>query len=318
MSLHVIVGAGPVGSAVARLLADRGEQVRIVSLDGGGPEQPGIERVTANAAQAPRMRDLAAGATAIYNCASPHYHRWPADWPPLAGSIMGAAEYSGAVLAIASNLYGYGQVPGPMTEQCPLRPSGARGAIRARMWHDALEAHRAGRIRVTEVRSSDYVGAGARSLLTKRVVPQVLARQPVSVPADLDAPHSWTYIGDVARTLVTVAADQRAWGRPWHVPTAPPVSIRDVATRISALAGVPTPKLSSISPLKLKLASLTDPNARAFLETEYQFRRPFVIDSSAVTQTFGIQPTPLDDALRETIDAMAQGVAGGRSTGPRR
>ena len=52
MSLHVIVGAGPVGAATARVLAERGEQVRIVSRRGVGPEHPAIERVAADAADA--------------------------------------------------------------------------------------------------------------------------------------------------------------------------------------------------------------------------------------------------------------------------
>lgn len=37
VSLHVIVGAGPVGAATATLLAERGEQVRILSRRGIGP-----------------------------------------------------------------------------------------------------------------------------------------------------------------------------------------------------------------------------------------------------------------------------------------
>jgi hypothetical protein len=51
----------------------------------------------------------------------------------------------------------------------------------------------------------------------------------------------------------------------------------------------------------LWLGGLFNPMARASLETQYQFREPFVLDSSAATEAFGITPTPLDDALRETI-----------------
>jgi Trk K+ transport system NAD-binding subunit len=41
MSLHVVVGAGPVGSAVAKLLADAGEDVRVVTRnDSAGGDQP--------------------------------------------------------------------------------------------------------------------------------------------------------------------------------------------------------------------------------------------------------------------------------------
>lgn len=303
MSLHVIVGAGPVGSSAARLLADRGEQARIVSRQGAGPDHPAVERVAADASHAATLSDLTRGAVAVYNCASPHYHRWPADWPPLAGALLHAAERNGATLVITSNLYGYGPVPGPITEQAPLQPRGLKGAVRVRMWHDALEAHKAGRIRTTEVRGSDYVGAGARSMLTEMIVPKVVRGERLTVPADLDAPHSWTYVGDVARLLVTVATDERAWGRPWHVPSAPPASVREVATRVAALASAPPPRLSSMSAPVLWLGGLVNRTTRELREVDYQFRRPLVLDSSAAGATFGLQPTPLDDSLRETVEA---------------
>src|SRR5580693_4820500 len=113
MSEHVIVGAGAVGSAAALLLAERGEHVRIVSRRGGGPEHPAIELVAADATDAERLTALCQGAAALYNCASPQYHQWLTDWPPLAAALLAAAERSGAVLASMSNLYSYGQVHGP-------------------------------------------------------------------------------------------------------------------------------------------------------------------------------------------------------------
>src|SRR5215472_18462824 len=82
MSEHVIVGAGPVGSATARLLAERGEHVRVVTRSGSGPEHPAIERIAADATDAERLTTLTEGAAALYNCASPQYHKWFTDWPP--------------------------------------------------------------------------------------------------------------------------------------------------------------------------------------------------------------------------------------------
>src|SRR4029079_19833376 len=88
MSLHVIVGAGPVGTAAANLLVERGERVRMVTRRGTGPEHPAIERVAADATDADRLSALAEGADALYNCANPLYHRWPTDWPPLASAML--------------------------------------------------------------------------------------------------------------------------------------------------------------------------------------------------------------------------------------
>jgi len=123
MSLHVIVGAGAVGTATAKLLADRGERVRIITRSGSGPQHPAIERISADATDTDRLADLAAGATAQYNCANPQYHRWLTDWPPLATALLTAAERTGAVLATVSNLYGYGPVAGPITPETPLAAS---------------------------------------------------------------------------------------------------------------------------------------------------------------------------------------------------
>ncbi|MFG3259785.1 NAD-dependent epimerase/dehydratase family protein [Streptomyces sp. NPDC048172] len=304
MSLHVIVGAGPVGSATAKLLAGRGEQVRLLTRRGGGPELPGIDRVAADATDPDALARHAEGAVALYSCGGPAYHRWPTEWPPLGAALIRAAEATGTVLVTTGNLYGYGQVDAPMTEQLPMRPNSVKGEVRAKLWADALAAHQAGRIRTAEVRGSDYLGADANTPFTVMVLPKVLAGRRASVPADLDAPHSWTHVGDVARTLVAVAADESAWGRPWHVPTAPPLSLRALAARAAELAGAPAAKVTAMPGFALRIAGAFNPAAREMVEVQYQLRRPFVLDSSAATAALGIDPTPTDEALRETIDAL--------------
>lgn len=120
----------------------------MVTRSGSGPEGAGIERIAADAADAATMAAVTAGADVIYNCANPPYHRWPQMWPPIASSLLGAAERSGAVLVTISNLYGYGPARGslgtpgydaghPMTEATPLAATGKKGKVRARMWRDA-------------------------------------------------------------------------------------------------------------------------------------------------------------------------------------
>src|SRR5207237_10398073 len=158
----------------------------------------------------------------LYNCANPAYHRWATDWPPLATSLLDTAEATGAVLITASNLYAYGEVSAPITEDTPLNPHGPKGLVRTRMWTDALARHLAGRVRVSEVRAADYVGPAAQSHLGARVVPRLLAGKNVKVLASADTLHSWTFVEDVARLMAVIGSDQRAYGRAGHVPTHAP------------------------------------------------------------------------------------------------
>jgi nucleoside-diphosphate-sugar epimerase len=296
MALHVIVGAGAVGGATATLLAEQGHQVRVVSRRGAGPEHANIERVAADATDGAGLTALTTGAVALYNCANPLYHRWLTDWPPLATALLATAERTGAVLVTVSTLYGYGPGPERITPETPLAATHPKLRLRAQMWLDALAVHRAGRIRATEVRASDYIEA--QSIMSFVLAKPLLAGKRAYVPAPLDVPHSWTSIADVARTLVTVATDERAWGEAWLVPTNAPMSIRELAQRFTRVANAPAPKLSVIPYPVLWASGLFSPMLRELRTTRYQFTRPFVLDATLTERTFGLAPSDLDTVLK--------------------
>ena len=275
---------------------DRGERVRLISRRGAGPQHPAIELVAADATQADRLAELTSGAAALYNCANPLYHRWLTDWPPIAAALLAAAERSGAVLVVASNLYGYGPVDGPITDTTPLAATHPKLRLRADMWREALARHEAGRLRVTEIRSSDYVEAN--SILSFVLAKPIRAGKRAFVPGALDVPHSWTTIGDAARALVTAASDARAWGKAWLTPTNPPLTIRALAARFASVVSAPAPKLSPIPYPVLWLAGVFVPLVRELRTTRYQFVSPFVVDSSSTEKTFGLAPTDLDVAFK--------------------
>jgi nucleoside-diphosphate-sugar epimerase len=299
MAHHVIVGAGPVGTATAQHLLELGHQVTVVTRSGSGPE--GTRRVAADAADQDRLIEVAGDAEAIYNCANPRYHRWPTDWPPVAAAMLAAAEKTGAGLVTMSNLYGYGPVNGPMTEDLPLAATTVKGGVRARMWRDALRASEQGRVRVTEARASDFVGAGARSVMSEIVLPRVRAGKRAYAPVDFDQPHSVTYTGDAGRLLAVLGTDERSWGRAWHVPTAPATTLRQVAATYAELTGARAPRLRRVPTAVIRAIGVVSPEIRETVEMAYQFDRPFVLDSSAAQETFGLRPTALADALRTLL-----------------
>ena len=186
---HLVVGAGGVGSAVALVLADAGVDVVLASRSGRGPDDPRIARVRVDASSVDALLAVAPSAVVIYNCVNPEYTSWTTDWPPMAQAFLEYAERTGAVLATVSNLYGYGPVDVPMTEELPLAAEGEKARVRVRMWQDAKAANDSGRIRATEVRGSDYICPGEQSMLGDRVMPRILAGKNVQLIGDIDQPH---------------------------------------------------------------------------------------------------------------------------------
>jgi nucleoside-diphosphate-sugar epimerase len=172
------------------------------------------------------------------------------------------------------------------------------------MWQDAL----AGGVRTVEVRGSDYIGAGAASIFSAVLLPAIAKRRTAWVPADVDAPHTFTYTGDMARALVALAGDERAWGRAWHVPSPAALSIRDLAGRYFALTGDRPVPVRSLPRFVLRTVGLAVPMARELAEMDYQFYAPFIMDSTETAQTFGLRASELDVALRE-VAAAAEGAA---------
>jgi nucleoside-diphosphate-sugar epimerase len=312
MSLNVVVGAGAAGVATAELLAAAGHEVRLITRRGTGPSHPRIRRVALDATKRSDLIAALSGSSTMFNCAAPPYHQWPTQLPPLAAALLDAAIRTEVDYVMLGNLYGYGPVDEPITEDLPMRPNSVKGALRAQMWADAKAAYDAGRVRATEVRASDFIGRGAMSVFTIMVAPKILAQKPALFPADLDAPHSWTGTVDVARALTTVAASEHAWGRPWHAPTNPPVSPRALAVTLARLAGARAPKLYRMPRWLLAAVALSSKVVRELPEMQYQLQNPFIVDSFRIQRDFGLSPTPLDDILRDGLSGSSDPAAATR------
>lgn len=302
MGTHVIIGSGPVAHATATELLKRGHAVRSVTRSGGGEMPAEVERVKGDAADRTALIDATRDAATIYNCVNPEYHRWAQEWPPIARNLLAAAEQHGAVLATMSNLYAYGPSTRPFKETDPLSAPGIKGQVRATMWKEALAAHQAGRVRVTEARASDFIGPRVRDAhLGERAVPNILKGKAIAMLGRLDVPHALTAIGDVGVALAILGTDERALGRPWHVPTAPAQTTRESIAALCRAAGVETVKTRTMPSAALRMVGLVSPLMKEMIEVEYQFAKPFDLDSSDFTATFDVKPTPLDETFAATV-----------------
>lgn len=302
---HVIVGAGPVGIETAKVLSARGSEVVMLSRSGRGPELPGVSRRAVDASDASALGEAAEGAAALYNCANPgDYTQWEKVWPPLAGSLLLAAERTGATLVTAGSLYPYGPVEVPMTEELPAAATDHKGRLRATMTADAMALHRAGRIHAVEVRGSDYVGVGVgKNGHLTRNLPRAAAGKGVWVMGSPDQPHSWTDVQDMGRTLVAAADRPSSWGRIWHAPTNAPRTQRQALTDVLATIGKPPVPVRAMPLRTLRLIGRVHPLTGELVQMSYQFTRLYVLDSKAAQQEFGLAPTPWDEVCARTATA---------------
>ena len=307
--LHVVLGAGGgTGGAIVRELVGQGRRVRAVTRGGNAAASYGtlppasFEDVAADVTEREQLRRALEGAAVVYHCAQPAYTRWPQEFPAMTRGIMAATAAAGAKLVFADNLYMYGPVDGPMTEETPPVAQTKKGRVRAAMAEELLAAHSAGKLRVVIGRSSDYFGPGGlNSAIGERFFKALLAGKKVTWFADLDQPHTMSYLPDMARAFVVMGDRPEADGQVWHTPVAKALTGRQYIELAARVAGTPAkPAVMGLG--TVRLVGLFMPVLREFPELMYQYDRPFVMDTSKFEAAFGpFAVTPHEDALRTTL-----------------
>ena len=300
-TVHVVTGAGPVGSTVAQQLADAGQHVRLLTRSGSGPEHPLIDRLRVDVSQPHALIAAFEGAVAVHHCihgSSYDARVWRAELPHAERVVLEAAGRAGAVVVFPESLYSYGPVDGPMTEDTPRTATGGKLGVRTEL----LAQREASPTPTASVAASDFYGPGVRNAHAgERLVPTVLAGRTMRVLGSLDQPHSFTYVPDLAAAMIVAAAREDLWNSFLHAPTAPALTQRRLVELVAAAAGVPVPRMSALPAPALRALGLVSREMRELAETSYMFTRPFVLDSTASEHRLGIGPTPLETGMKQTV-----------------
>lgn len=304
-NIHVIFGTGALGRAVMRELNRKGASVRMVNrigqADGVSPE---VEMLAADAYNLESAERAVQDASVVYQCAQPPYHQWQQKFPALQANILAAASAVDAKLVIGENLYMYGDTKGqPISEDLPYNAHTRKGRTRAEMAQAALEAHRAGKLRVTIGRGSDFFGPWAKnSTMGERVFyPAIQGKKAQLVGRD-DLPHTHTYIEDFGKALVLLGERTEADGQVWHVPNDHPrITQGEFLQIVFEEIGLP-PKYSVMGKTMMRLGGMFIPEARESVEMMYEFEEPFIVDSSKIEREFGLKATPLRESIKQTLD----------------
>src|SRR5215213_6056868 len=302
---HVIFGTGAIGLAVLDALRRRGETVRLINRSGRARVPDDVEVIGGDARDPAFTTAVAQGASVVYQTLNPAYHEWTAQFPALQAGVLAAAEATGARLVSMENVYLYGRPAGrPLTEDRAHDAHTRKGQLRGRMSRELLAAHHAGRVEVAIGRASDYFGprGGTQSNLGDRVFPAALVGKTATVLGDPDQPHTYTFVPDIGEGLAVLGEHPDATGQVWHLPNDPETrTTRELVDITYRLAGRRRGRLRTLPPLLLRALGLVNPTVRELVEMQYQFAEPFIVDSSKIANKLGVEATPVEQALADTL-----------------
>lgn len=303
--LHVILGAGQVGSRLAENLVGRGQRVRVVRRAAHDEaqrdaERTGFELVRGDMTNLAFAERATAGASVVYDCMNPAYHKWPELLLPLGRGALHGATRAGARLVALDCLYMYGKPEGLLREDSPRRPCSKKGALRVELEELRLGADRRGDVPVAIGRASDFFGAALPfSCWNDRFFQRVFAGRAGECLGDPDMPHSYTFVDDIARALEILGARPEAPGQVWHLPSLPAESTRALGARLGRALGREV-KIERLPGCAIRVAGWFSPFMREAREMAYQWEMPYVIDDSRFRTTFGMEASPVEEAVAAT------------------
>src|SRR5437870_1566119 len=129
-----ILGAGgAIGNELVKILAATNRPFRLVGRN-PRPTPGATEVVAADLADRDQTIRAVAGSTVVYLLVGLKYDRrvWQEMWPRIMSNAMEGCKRAGAKLVFFDNVYMYGKVSGPMSEETPFNPCSRKGEIRAR------------------------------------------------------------------------------------------------------------------------------------------------------------------------------------------
>ena len=304
MSLHTVIGStGVIGRNVARALPEHGVSVRLVSRSPNAV-MGNEELVKADVLDAASVDRAVAGSSVVYLCVGLPYSLkvWRTQWPVVMRNVLDACAKHGSRLVFFDNIYAYGSVDGPITEDSPVRPTSEKGKVRAAIAGMLLEAIAEGRVQGLIARSADFYGPDtANSFFTALVNDRLKAGKAAQWMLDPGFRHSLTYTPDAGKATALLGNRPDALGRVWHLPTASPALTGTELIALAAKGFGVEPKVQVLGRGMLRLVGLFVPAVRENMEMLYQLDHDYLFDSGRFEQAFGMHPTSHADGMQATV-----------------
>jgi len=296
-NLVTVFGYGPTGAATVEALCARGTRVRVVQRKRPAYLPGGVDFMACDVLKLDDVTRVMTGASQVVVAIGFEYLTpvWQAAWPKAMAALLTAAETANVRVVLIDNMYMYGPQDAALHEDMPLADHGRKPAVRAqvtRMWQQVA---REGRVRWAALRAPDFYGPGVHnSHMGDSGLARVAQGKAAQVLMAPDMPHSFAYVPDIARAVVTLLdAPDDAFNQSWHVPCAKARSPRDMLQIGADAAGVKL-KMMAMPTIMLRLLGVFAPMMRELIEMRFTWNRPYHVDATKFARRFWSDTTPLE------------------------
>ncbi|KAB8058655.1 NAD(P)H-binding protein [Janthinobacterium sp. FT14W] len=314
----LVLGAtGGIGGEMVRQLLAAGWQVRALTR-GETPPPRGdrIEWLRGDALSRADVLAAARGCAVIVHAVNPPgYRHWGQLVLPMLDNTIAAAIAEGATIVLPGTVYNFGPDAFPasgdlLAEDAPQRPLTRKGAIRVEL-EARLEKAATQGARVLIVRAGDFFGPRAgNNWFSQGLVKPGRPVRSILYPGAPGVGHQWSYLPDVARTMVQLLAMRAAlppfarlhmaghWDHDGRQMTG-------AVARVVEQASGTRPVIRRFPWWLVALASPFVATLREMREMRYLWQTPLSMDNAQLLALLGQEPhTPLDEAVRATLEGM--------------
>jgi nucleoside-diphosphate-sugar epimerase len=303
MPVHTILGAGGViADSLAADLIRNNEKPRLVSRH--PRDVQGAESIASDITDLNQTIRAIKDSSIVYLCIGLKYDFavWRKQWPRIMDNVITACGQTKARLIFFDNVYMYGKVDGPMTEETPYNPCSKKGDLRARIATQLMSEVRKGNITASIARAADFYGPGANktSVANILVFANLAKNKKAQWLVNAGVKHSFTFTRDAASALYVLARDENSWNQVWHLPTAnnPLTGKEFIAHAAEALST--EPKYTVLSEWMLRLAGLFNKTIAESYELLYQSEFDYIFDSSKFEKAYNFRPASYPEGIART------------------
>jgi nucleoside-diphosphate-sugar epimerase len=300
--MHTILGAGgPVANALTRELIQSNLPTRLVSRRPVEFNAPNVSWQKADLLNYHEVAQAAKGSTVIYLCAGLVYDAkvWQQQWPVIMQNVINVAKENHARLIFFDNIYMYGLVNGPITEETPYHPVSLKGEVRAKVATTLMDEIKAGNIKASIARAPDFYGAESmNSFFDSMVLAKYSKKQSAQWLGNANKLHNFIYIPDAGKAVYLLGQHPERDNQIWHLPTAPVLTGKQFI-ELAAFVFDTAPKYMSVNKMMLRMIGLFNKVVQGSVEMYYQYDHDYNFNSDKFENAFGVKPTSYKDGITQ-------------------